>query len=1122
MVCSGTEARTLVPGQDWDVAAWLHDLGLERYAPAFLDAEVTPEALTELTDADLRELGLPLGPRKLVLKAIRGLAVPPAPDTAPAELAPVPSEAERRQLTVMFVDLVGSTGLAARLDPEELREIIAAYHRCVAETVTRFDGFVAKYMGDGVLIYFGYPQAHEDDAERAVRAGLALVDAVGRLDTPDKLRVRIGIATGLVVVGDLLGTGAAQEQAVVGETPNLAARLQTVAEPDCVVIAAGTRRLLGGFFDYADLGAIEAKGFAEPVRAWRVLGEGVAESRFEAFHSTALTPLVGRGEEIELLLRRWQRAKSGEGQAVLLSGEPGIGKSRLAAALEERIAKEPHTRLRFFCSPHHQDSALHPTIAQLERAAGFERDDTPETKLGKLEALLAPTLPSAADVALLAELLSIPTGGRYPPPNLTPQRKKEKTFDALIRQLVTLARQQPVLMTFDDVHWIDPTSRELLDLVVEETPRAAVLLLITFRPEFSPPWLGQAHVTALTLNRLDRREGAALVQRVTGNAALPDDILAEIVERTDGVPLFVEELTKAVLEAGAAGSPAALLGAASASLAVPATLHASLVARLDRLGAGAREVAQIGSVIGREFAYELLAAVACVDEGELRRAADRLVDAGLVFRRGTPPEATFLFKHALVQDAAYGTVLRSKRQALHARIAEVLEAQFPETVDTQPERLARHFAQAGVATKAVAYCLKAGQRAMDRSAMPEALTHMTKGLELLSTLPEGTERDRQELDLQVAFGKTLIAAKGYSAPETGRAYARARELCQRLGDSSQLFAVLRGQYVFHNVRAELRKARGLAEQLLDLAQHDQDPAHLLEAHRALGHTLLFLGEFTTARSHVQQGLALCDLPARRPAAILYGQHSGITCLSSAAYGLWFLGYPDQASATSDAAVSWARELSHPFSLAFALYYATQIRRVRREAYDTSALMALTNEQGFVYWSALGTIDEGWGLVAQGATAAGIARIGEGLAAYRATGAALYGSEQLGILAEAHGRNGEPDEGLRVLADALALVDRTKEAYAAAELHRLQGDLLLQRDRADQPAAEAAYRTAIEIARAQRARSWELRAATSLARLWRDQDKRAEACDLLAPVYGWFTEGFDTPDLRQAKALLGAP
>jgi predicted ATPase len=744
----------------------------------------------------------------------------------------------------------------------------------------------------------------------------------------------------------------------------------------------------------------------------------------------------------------------------------------------------------------------------------------PEAKLSKLEALLAPTLPSAADVALLAELLSIPTDGRHPAPNLTPQRKKEKTFDALLRQLAMLARPQPVLMTFEDVHWIDPTSRELLDLVVERAARTAVLLLITFRSEFAPPWLGQAHVTALMLNRLDPREGTALVQRVAGNAALPDNIVAEIVERTDGVPLFVEELTKAVLEAGADGSPAALSRTASMSLAVPATLHASLMARLDRLGA-AKEVAEIGSVIGREFAYELLAAVARIDETELRRATDRLVDAGLVFRRGTPPAATFLFKHALVQDAAYGTMLRGKRQAVHARIAEVLEARFPETVDTQPELLAHHFGQAGLATKAVAYCLNAGQRATDRSAMAEALAQITKGLEMLSALPEGTERDRQELDLQVALGKALIAAKGYSAPETGRAYARARELCQRLGDSSQLFAVLRGQYVFHNTRADLRTARELAEQLLDLAQHDQDPLHLLEAHRALGHTLLFLGEFITARSHVQQGLALCDLPARRPAAaaIVYGQHSGITCLASAAYGLWFLGHPDQALATGDAAVSWARELSHPFSLAFALYYATQVRRLRREVYDTETLMALMNEQGFVYWSALGTIDEGWRLVAQGATPAGITRIREGLAAYRATGAALYGAAQLGILADARGKNGEPDEGLRVLADALAFADQTKEAYAAAELHRLKGDLLLQRDRADQPAAEAAYRAAIEIARAQRARSWELRAATSLARLWRDQGKRPEAYDLLAPVYAWFTEGFDTPDLKDAKALL---
>jgi class 3 adenylate cyclase len=574
------------------------------------------------------------------------------------------SSAERRQLTVMFCDLVGSTAVASRLDPEDLREIIGVYHRCVAGTVARFDGFVAKYMGDGVLVYFGYPQAHEDDAEQAVRAGLALADAVGRLQASEPLRIRVGIGTGQVVVGDLITTGEGQERGVVGETPNLAARLQALAEPNAVVIGRQTRRILGDLFECRDLGAVEVKGFPEPVHAYQVVRESAIESRFEALHGAALTPLVGREEEVDLLLRQWHRAKGGEGRVVLLSGEPGIGKSRLTAGLRERIESEPHTRFRYFCSPHHQDSALHPFIAQLERAAGFEREDAPEGKLDKL-AVLAPASPE--DGVLLAELLSLPTEGRFPPLQLSPQRKKEKTFEALLRQLEALARQRPVLMLFEDVHWIDPSSRELLDLVVERVARLPVLLLVTFRPEFQPPWTGLAHVTVLVLNRLDRREGAVLVRRVVGTEALAGDVVAEIVRRTDGVPLFVEELTKAMLEGGSTGTALSRAGAAAPN--VPATLHASLMAPLDRLGSAAKEVAQVGAALGREFSYEFVAAVAQRNAAELDAAVDQLVVAGLAFCRGAPPQATFLFKHALVQDAAYGTLLRGKRQELHARVA---------------------------------------------------------------------------------------------------------------------------------------------------------------------------------------------------------------------------------------------------------------------------------------------------------------------------------------------------------------------------------------------------------------------------------------------------------------------
>jgi len=647
-----------------DIRGWLRGLGLERYEQAFRENEIDLRVLPELTADDLKELGVAaIGHRRLLLKAIADLAAgagrAAAEDVSAGSPANATAEAERRQLTVMFCDLVGSTPLATRFDPEDLREIVGAYHRCVTDTVDRFGGFVAKYMGDGVLVYFGYPEAHEDDAERAARAGLAVIDAVGRLATQEPLNVRIGIATGLVVVGDLIGTGAAQERGVVGETPNLAARLQALAPPGTLVVADSTRRQIGTLFEIEDLGPQPLAGFAEPQHAWRVVGESGIVSRFEALRS-GTTPLVGRDEELDLLLRRWQQAKGAEGLVVLVSGEPGIGKSRLTAALSQQIESEPHTRLRYFCSPHDQDSALYPFIGQLERAAGFARDDTTATKLDKLEALLGDRA-EPGDLSLIVEMLSLSGGERFPRLDLSPQRKKERTLAALLRQLQVLARRQPVLMIFEDLHWIDPTSCELLDLTVEKITDLPVLLVATYRPEFQPPWVGQSQVTVIALNRLGRNEGTMLVHQLAGNlGALLPDIVDEIVERTDGVPLFVEELTKAVVEAGADRGYAAISAAVPpSSLAVPATLHASLLGRLDRLGPAAKNVAQVGAAIGRDFSHELLAVAVQLGEPELQEALRRLVEAGLVFQRGVPPTAEYLFKHALVQDTAYSPGLAS-------------------------------------------------------------------------------------------------------------------------------------------------------------------------------------------------------------------------------------------------------------------------------------------------------------------------------------------------------------------------------------------------------------------------------------------------------------------------------
>ncbi|MDB5407426.1 MAG: guanylate cyclase [Rhodospirillales bacterium] len=651
----------------------------------------------------------------------KGLTATSRDPTAVTPKLPAPlvraagASAERRQLTVLFCDLVGSTALSARLDPEDMRDMMRAYHDCCANVVARFDGFVAKYMGDGVLVYFGYPHAHEDDAERAVRAGLAFIEAIGSTSLPGelKLQLRVGIATGLVVVGDLIGSGAAQEETVVGETPNLAARMQSLADPNTVVIAADTWRLIGGLFEYRDLGPVTLKGFADPARAWQVLGPSAVESRFEALRAaSAGTPLIGRDEELDLLMRRWRQAKEGEGRVVLLSGEPGIGKSRVTQAMEERLSGEPHLQLRYFCSPHHQDTALHPIVGHLERAAGFERDDNAERRLDKLEALLAPSTKDMKQAAaLLADLLSI-GGDRYPLLNLNPQARKEKTFEALLTQLAGLAAHRSVLMVFEDVHWIDPISLELLELTVDRVPSWPLLLIITCRPEFASPWSGDAHVTTLALNRLGRRDGATLVNCVTGNKKLPSAVFDQITAHADGVPLFVEELTKTVLESGLladAGDRYVLTGSLP-PLAIPKTLHASLMARLDRLGP-IREVAQIGAAIGREFSYELLAAVVPLPESALREALARLILAELVFCRGTPPSATYTFKHALIQDAASATWLRSRRQELHARIAKVLEDRFPEMVELHPEILAHHWSQAGLAENAARYASRVWLRA---------------------------------------------------------------------------------------------------------------------------------------------------------------------------------------------------------------------------------------------------------------------------------------------------------------------------------------------------------------------------------------------------------------------------
>jgi class 3 adenylate cyclase/predicted ATPase/ABC-type transport system involved in cytochrome c biogenesis ATPase subunit len=1109
-----------------EIAAWLRNLGLERYEAAFRDAEITAAALPELTDADLRELGLPLGPRKVLLRAIASLQpaapVRGRPDDAPPVQISGPSaepqrtmpQAERRQLTVMFADLVGSTALSTRLDPEDVREVLHAYQNAVTGEIARVGGHAARLMGDGVLAYFGWPHAHEDDAERAVRAGLAIVAAVSRLCTPDgePLAVRVGIATGLVVVGDLDDEGAAQEETVVGETPNLAARLQAAAEPGTVLIADGTRRLLGGLFEVQDLGAVSLKGFAEPVSMFRVLCEHPASSRFEAQHSGRSLPMVGRDQELALVLERWQQAASSEGQAMLLVGEAGIGKSRLVQAVLDTVAAADCTTLRYQCSPHHTGTALWPVIQQLGFAASLDPADSASEKFSKLERLLGKSDGKGIEAAaLLAALLGIEGEGASPAPNLSPHQQRARTLAVLVEQLLELAHGRPVLMVIEDAHWVDPTTHELLGEALDRIADARVLMLITSRPDNQPSLGGHPHVTRLTLNRLGRSPSEAIVAQLAGGRELPSEVLAEIAARTDGVPLFVEELTKAVLDTGRGA-------------AVPGSLHASLMARLDRVP-GVKEVAQVAACIGREFSCSLLARIAPLTAADLQKALERLAASELVFRRGTPPDATYTFKHALVRDAAHESLLNSSRQVLHARIVRVLEEHFPETAVTEPELLARHCMEAGRTEQAVEYWRQAGQQALARSAMAEAVAHLSRGLEVLKGIAPGPDRQRRELELELALGRASIAAKGFAAPQTGRAYTRARELCTELGEVPELFPVLYGQSVFHFQRGELTRAHEVARDLLRLAEERGDPAAQVTGHRMVGSTLCQLGRFRESRDHFEAALALYDPERDRTSSATYAIDSRVMSLSWLAHLYAILGDPEQAVARDAAVPAHVRELTHPNTTAVALAWGCIFRQLLRDpssARDLAqAAIALATEQGFPLYAAVGSVVYGWSLTDAGQAEDGIAKIRRGRSAYASTGAEMWSAYFLGLEAEACGRSGQAREGLELVAAALAQVSRIEGRWIEAELYRVQGELLLAVPDPDEVQAEACLNKALAVAREQGAVLWELRAASSLSRLQRDKGKQEEAYARLALVLGRFSERADTADLSLARGLLSA-
>ena len=1039
-----------------DVEQWLERLDLGQYAAVFRENDIDLDLVSELTEDDLRELGLSLGHRRKLLKAIAALSdgSDPAPSAAAEgqaatrqDRSPI-SDAERRQLTVMFCDLVGSTAMSEALDPEDLRAVIGAYQEACAGVIARYEGFIARYMGDGLLVYFGYPVAHEDDAERAVRVGLDVLAAVPELkvQTGLDLQIRIGVATGLVVAGDIIGEGASEERAVLGETPNLAARLQSLAEPDTIVISAETRQLTTEVFTYEDLGEHDLKGFSEPVQAWRVSGEQRTESRFEAVRGGRLTPLVGRDNELALLLDRWESAKHGEGQVVLLSGEAGIGKSRITQALRDGMADEEHVRVRYQCSPFHTNSALYPVINQLQFAAGIDAADSGEQKLDKLETVLGQASDDSESVApIFASLLSIPVGDRYGPLELSSEQLKQKTLTALVEQLAAHAAGAPVLLIVEDAHWMDPTTLELMNLALQRVAELRVLGVMTFRPEFTPPWAGHAHVTSLSLNRLARNQGMEIIRDLTGGKNLPDEVMEQILQKTDGVPLFVEELTKTVLESGLLSESASeyKMEGTLPPLAVPSTLQDSLMARLDRM-APVREVAQIAAAIGREFSLDLLAAVAERGEDDIAVALDQLVASELVFRRGTPPHQTFSFKHALVQDAAYASLLISRRKQLHARIAEEMAERLPEIASTQPELLAYHLTVADLTEAAIDRWQQAATLATQRSASPEAVAHLERALELITTLPESEARDRQELSLLIGCTPPLVAAKGYMAKELAQATERALVLSEKLGEAKQIMPVLYGQWAFQLVAGSRARCIELAEAILRPGERSGDVDTRMIGHRLLGTALVTAGAFATARENLESCLVLYDQDRHGPLAIQLGQDFRVGGLNFLTQALWCLGFPAEAAAQAREGIEFARSLSHPNTLAYALHNGgIVISALKDDADELEAhaqeMISIATEHGLQMWQGVGMLWTAWVKMMRGDLESGIEALVQSHDALYVRARLHYVMPwSFSNLAVGHTEMGQFDAAATAIAEAKAIMERSGERWLESETHRRRG------------------------------------------------------------------------------------
>ncbi len=1105
---------------------------------AFCGKCATPLGATRAEGASTSAAAPTVGASGAVADPTAAAARGPGASAAPKRRPGFSSiDAELRQLTVVFCDLVGSTELSQRIDAEDLMHVVRAYQETCAAVVHAFDGHVAQYLGDGILACFGYPRAHEDDAIRGVTAALTMLDELPALNrrltggnaalAACPLEMRIGIHTGLAVVGKFRGDRGPDEQAL-GHALNVAARLQTLADPGSAVISAATRRLVADAFVLEDMGTPALKGIAEPFSVFRVVGPSAERGR-RGREGLARSPLVGREQEISLILDRWEQVTEAHGQAIVVCGDAGMGKSRLVQELRDRLAATPHAWVEGGCSPYHENSAYHPIVECLTHHLGLRRDDALEQNIVKIEAALRTTdLALEESVPLLATLLSLPVPDRYPSlQHLSAEAQRRKTVEAVAAWLFAISEQRPVVMLVEDLHWIDPSSLEILQTLAAQVPTARVLMVLTHRPGVDVSWATQSHVVRLTLHPLAHKQVATIVDRVSGGKALPAVVLDHVVAKTDGVPLFVEELTKAILESDLLVEHDRQFERADPlpGFAIPATLQDSLMARLDRLGP-AKGIAQLAAVIGREFPHDLLEAVTSCEAAMLAEALDQLADAELVYRRGTPPRAVYTFKHALVRDTAYQSLLKKKCQEYHARIARALEERFPDRVALEPEVVARHYEEAGLVAEAIRLYERAGERAAQRSAHVEAISHFRKGLALLATLPASPERDRQELRLQMNLGTPLLESRGYGDREVERAYTRARELCNLVGDVRETFRAVWGLAVFYHARNELETAVEMGRSLLEVAERAADPGLMISASISVGTPQLWQGRFAACLEWTERAIELYDRDPERHRALayVYGENPGVSSRVYSAMALWYLGFPDRALRRIEDAVAVAEDGIHPFSRAYALCFRAAIHVMRREREETrraaEAAIAFADAQHLAFWLDIGRFYRGWAIAVPETGAHALDAIEAAIPRLAASGTEVGGSSMLGLFADAYATCGRFDAALQTLDNALALSELRRSAFWDAELVRVKGELLLRRDGTDAAAdAERLFRGSLEIARAQEARSFELRTAVSLARLLRRQERTADARALLAPAYARFTEGYDTPDLQEARALL---